>query len=335
MKLFARLFDKPRPSPPTLPERIAILQAGSPDIIVDTALHAGEENLRVAAIQKLPDGEVLRGLAGFGASTAGTASASSPAVERAARTRMAQLIDEGAIDFPAYCDRARSQPDMLSVAALCKDADRLPQALASIQDPAQIAQLVVESPSSRLRQLAAESIRDPAQLRQLIPQVRNKDKNVYRILKQKCDVLNAEERKQERSATRSLGFAPRWNGTAIAVTTRNTRRCSSTTKPAGFPCPSRRPRISTSARVPPSNAAGKSSTRIFSSWRVKRPQRQRFSRLLNSRNWRNRRLARLPPNRLKRRRARSKKPRQFATRRRSSARNSGRRRNSCFVRSAA
>ncbi|HSZ08253.1 MAG TPA: DUF349 domain-containing protein [Steroidobacteraceae bacterium] len=197
MKLFARLFDKPRASPPTLPERIAILEAGSPDTIVDTALHAGEETLRLAAIGKLPDGEVLRGLAGFGASSAGTASASPPAVERAARTRMAQLIDAGAIDFEAYCDGARSRPDMLSVVALCQGADRLPQALASIQDPEQIAQLVVESPSSRLRQLAAESIRDPEQLRQLIPRVRNKDKNVYRILKQKCDVLNAEERKQE------------------------------------------------------------------------------------------------------------------------------------------
>src|ERR1700690_260484 len=176
MKLFARIFDKPRASPPTLPERIAILQTGSPDVIVDMALHAGEEGLRVAAIHKLPDGEVLRGLAGFGASSAGTANASSPAVERAARTRMAQLIDEGAIDFTDYCDQARSRPDMLSVAALCQGAERLRQALASIQDPAQIARLVVDSPSSRLRQLAAESIRDPAQLRQLIPLGGNKDK---------------------------------------------------------------------------------------------------------------------------------------------------------------
>jgi hypothetical protein len=196
MKLFARLFDK-TPSPPAPPERGAVLRAGSPDPIADAALHAGEENLRVAAIQQLPDGEVLRGLAGFGASTPDTASAASPAVQRAARMRMARLIDEDAIDFPAYCDQARSRPEMLSVAALCQDAARPAQALASIQDPEQIARLVVESPSSRLRQLAAESIQDPAQLRRLLAQVRSKDKNVYRILKHKCDALNAEERKRE------------------------------------------------------------------------------------------------------------------------------------------
>src|SRR5258708_14270464 len=84
---------------------------------------------------------------------------------------------------------------MFSVAALCKDTGRLPQALACIDDPIQVAQLVVESPSSRLRRLAAQRLEDPAQLRQLLKQVGSKDKNVYKILKQKCDALNAEHRK--------------------------------------------------------------------------------------------------------------------------------------------
>jgi hypothetical protein len=85
--------------------------------------------------------------------------------ERAARVHPAQLIDEGSI--------------------------------ASISDPAQLAQLVVQGPSSRLRQLAAEHVYDPKQLRQLLPQVRNKDKSVYKILKQKCDALNAADRKAQ------------------------------------------------------------------------------------------------------------------------------------------
>jgi Domain of Unknown Function (DUF349) len=197
MKLFSRLFSKTPPSPPTLEERIAILNAGPAELLAETALHGKEENLRVAAIEKLPDGEALRALAGFGSSIEGTAITHAPEVERAARARMARLIDEGAINFSSYCDSARNQPEMFAVAALCKDPSRLPQALASIQDPAQVAKLVVENPSSRLRQLAAESIRDPAQLRQLLPQVRNKDKSVYKILKQKCDALNAEDRKAE------------------------------------------------------------------------------------------------------------------------------------------
>jgi uncharacterized protein DUF349 len=193
MKLFARLLGKSPPSPPTLQERISILHAGSADVILDAALHAGEESLRIAAIDKLPDGDTLRRLAGLSA-TAESAVASPATLERAARARMAQLIDEGSIDFNAFCDQARHGP-MFAVAALCKDAARLPQALALIDDPAQLAQLVVEAPSSRLRQLAAERVHDPMQLRQLLQQVRNKDKSVYKILKQKCDALNAEDRK--------------------------------------------------------------------------------------------------------------------------------------------
>jgi hypothetical protein len=88
-----------------------------------------------------------------------SAIASQANLEREALARMAQLIEEGSID------------------------------------PAQLAQLVVESPSSRLRQLAAERVHDPKQLRQLLPLVRNKDKSVYKILKQKCDALNAADRK--------------------------------------------------------------------------------------------------------------------------------------------
>ncbi len=197
MKLFSRLFSKPPPSPPKPQERIATLNAGPADLLTEKALSDKEENLRIAAIDKLPDGEALRGLAGFGTPIADTMIAHPPEVERAARARVARLIDEGAINFSAYCDSARNRPEMFAVAALCKDPGRLPQALASIRDPAQIAKLVVESPSSRLRQLAAESIRDPVQLRQLLPQVRNKDKSVYKILKQKCDALNAEDRKAE------------------------------------------------------------------------------------------------------------------------------------------
>jgi len=182
MKLFARLFGKTPPSPPSPPT----LQA----------LHADEESLRIAAIDKLPDGDALRKIAGLSA-TAESAVVSPATLERAARARMAQLIDEGSIDFAEFCDQARNHPAMFAVAALCKDAGRLTQALASIGDPAQLAQLVVEGPSSRLRQLAAERVHDPQQLRQLLQRVRNKDKSVYKILKQKCDALNAEDRKAQ------------------------------------------------------------------------------------------------------------------------------------------
>jgi hypothetical protein len=201
MKLFPRLFSKPVPPPPTLDDRIATLSAASPDLIVGTALSSDEEGLRVAAVSRLPDGDALRKIAGLSANTDGACTAYPPAVERAAQSRIAQLIDAGAIDFSVFCDRAENRSAMFAVAALCKDTSRLPRALASINDPSQIAQLVVDSPSSRLRQLAAEKVEDPAQIRQLLKQIRDRDKGVYKILKQKSDVLLAEDRKAAQLAS--------------------------------------------------------------------------------------------------------------------------------------
>ena len=77
---------------------------------------------------------------------------------------------------------------------------RPPRAPMTIDDPTQAARLVVESPSSHVRQLAAELIEDPVQLRLLLKQVRNKDKGVYNILKRKCDLLNAADRKAAETA---------------------------------------------------------------------------------------------------------------------------------------
>jgi hypothetical protein len=195
MKLFSRFFRKAPPSPPTLGERVATLDSGSAELILGTALGSGEEGLRVAAIQKLPDGDALRRLAGLSGIAEGSPTAMSPALSRAAQARVAQLIDAGSIDFEEFCAQTASRPVFFSVTALCKDTGRLSQALATIDNPKQIAQLVVDSPSSRLRQLAAEAVEDPVQLRELLKHVRSKDKGVYKILKQKCDALNAKERK--------------------------------------------------------------------------------------------------------------------------------------------
>ncbi len=117
--------------------------------------------------------------------------------DRSAQQRIAQLIDAGTIDFSELCVAALNTPALLSVAALCADPAYLPRALALIDDPELLASLVVDGSSSRLRQLAAHRIEDPTALKHLVKQVRDKDKSVYKILKQKCDVLRAEERRIE------------------------------------------------------------------------------------------------------------------------------------------
>jgi len=186
----SRFFRAAPPIRPAPVDRVAALDTGSPELIIATALGDGEETLRAAAVRRLPDGDVLRTLAGFGDGTPAPSS-----LERVARERMAQLVDAGVLDFAELCASTGNTTAVLAVAGFCGNPILLPQALASIDDPHRVAALVTEGSSSRVRQLAAESIQDPAQLKQLLKQVRGKDKNVYKIIKQKCDVLRAEEQR--------------------------------------------------------------------------------------------------------------------------------------------
>jgi hypothetical protein len=74
------------------------------------------------------------------------------------------------------------------------DEQVLKSALAA-RDSAVVARLVIEGASTRVRQQAAQAIEEPELLRRLLRDTRGgKDKNVYRILREKCDVLLAQER---------------------------------------------------------------------------------------------------------------------------------------------
>ncbi|MDP8986563.1 MAG: DUF349 domain-containing protein [Pseudomonadota bacterium] len=188
----ARFFRPPPPSPPTLEVQVAALEHGSPEALIATILGEGPDALRAAAVRALPDGLTLRQLAGLNEGTLPSA----PSLQRIAQERVAQLIDAGSIDFAELCSAAAGRDQaLLSVAGLCGDPARVPQAFASIDDPQRVSELVIQGSSTRVRQLAAHRIEDPAQLRQLLTQVRGKDKNVYKIIKHKLDVSRDEQQR--------------------------------------------------------------------------------------------------------------------------------------------
>jgi hypothetical protein len=182
-KPLSHLFRPPPPVPAVPEDEVSATAA---------ALGDGAEALRAAAIRKLEDGEALRSLAGL----IGADSPSVPAaLQRTAQERLAELIDAGAVDFAQLFAATANRSAVLSVAVHCGNPDHLPQALASINDPGQLAALVLEGSSSRLRQLAADRLENPAELARLLKQVRGRDKNTYKIIKQKCDALRAEEQR--------------------------------------------------------------------------------------------------------------------------------------------
>jgi hypothetical protein len=75
------------------------------------------------------------------------------------------------------------------------DEEQLLTTALAAHDSAAVARLVVEGASTRVRQMAAQAIEEPDLLRRLVKDTRGgKDKNVYRILRQKCDALLAQER---------------------------------------------------------------------------------------------------------------------------------------------
>jgi hypothetical protein len=196
----SRLFGTAPDDSPTAPDSIAGLDSVPPQHLSAAALEGGEETLRAAAIGKLMDGESLRTTAGL---CAGTVSGVSASLERAAQERLAQLIDEGAVEFETLRATPVNVSALLAVAGYTSDPERLPRTLASI-DEAERRALVLGGPSSRIRQLAAQSVSDPIELRQLLKQLHGKDKNVYKIIREKCDALHAVEQTIDKARNEAI-----------------------------------------------------------------------------------------------------------------------------------
>ena len=172
----SRLFGTASEESPAVPDPTA-------------ALEAGDDAPSAEAAAKLMDSENLRTLAGL---SAGAMNGVPAAVERAAQERLAQLIDAGTLEFETLSAPPVNVSALLAVAGYSSDPERLTRTLASI-DEAQRKALVLVGASSRIRQLAAQSMSDPLELRQLLRQLHGKDKNVYKIIREKCDALNAAE----------------------------------------------------------------------------------------------------------------------------------------------
>jgi hypothetical protein len=191
-KPLSQIFGAPARKPAQPVDPIAALDSASPQRLTAIAAADGEHEVRAAAIGNLKDVETLRRLAGLCAD----ASPDIPmSLERIAQQRLAQLIDAGTVEFKELCAAGANIPALLAVAGHSSDPEHLASALASIDEPGQLADLAAEGGSSRIRQLAAQRISDPDELKALIRRLRGKDKSVYKIIKEKCAALRAEQQR--------------------------------------------------------------------------------------------------------------------------------------------
>jgi hypothetical protein len=191
------LFRSSAQPPPPLADRIAALGAASAsELGVLACAHGEPPALRAAAIALLPDGAILRQLAGL-AGDAGAGSASDTAgaeVQAQARARLAALVDAGMLEIAALHGDAVDPAAVLAVADACSDPAQLERALSAPGDPALLERLVLAGPSLRIRQQAAQRIEGREELNRLLRALQGKDKSVYRILKDKRDAIRAEAR---------------------------------------------------------------------------------------------------------------------------------------------
>ena len=189
MTVISRLFRQ-APSAPQSPDgQLAGLQFQSPEVAAGSALGGENEAAGSAAINALESGDALYALAGLIGSDS-----TAPDIQRAAQQRVARLIDLGTISFALLRDRSMNIPALLSVVACSEDASLLPKSIDAIADEQLLCQLALAGSLPAIRQLAAARVQDPATLLRLLKDARGKDKNVYKILKQKRDALNALER---------------------------------------------------------------------------------------------------------------------------------------------
>lgn len=149
-----------------------------------------------AAAQQLEAGPPLYALAGLdgGNDSAQHLSHAQAEMQRAAQQRVAQLLDSGALGLAELRSHAHNTAALLAVLSLCTDATLLPQALAAIDDQELLGRLAIGGSTPLLRRLAAERVHDAATLARLSKDARGKDKNVYRVVKQKRDALQAQRR---------------------------------------------------------------------------------------------------------------------------------------------
>ncbi|RYZ98512.1 MAG: hypothetical protein EOO68_13680, partial [Moraxellaceae bacterium] len=168
------------------------LESMSVDALVNVIQSGSDEQIKAAAIKKISDQSVLLKLAGL---TEGNTTTEPPAIQKVARQRIAQLIDEGAINGEQLCQSISDKNALFSLLGFVNNNDLFDQAFASITDETILANYATDGATSKLRQRAAEKISDKKILQQVLKNTKTKDKTVFKIVKEKCDLLKDEEKR--------------------------------------------------------------------------------------------------------------------------------------------
>jgi hypothetical protein len=180
MSLLNRLFKTKIVKAPSLEEQIRALNEHTAEQLLTLVNGDGNEQVREAAIGKLPYGAELLQLA-LGSQSA--------RLQLSARKRVGQLLDEKTLTLPQLAADVPKQLDIVTLASYSQQANL--DVLESVSDPALLLQLACEGSTTQLRQVAAARIETRAELEQLCKAAQSKDKTVYKLAKAKLDTFKA------------------------------------------------------------------------------------------------------------------------------------------------
>ena len=178
MTVLSRLLGKLKAKPKTLEEQLSELDRLPVEELTAITVEDESDVLRLAAIARLDYGTTLVELA-YGSGSAG--------VQQKARQRLAELADQGAITLEQLAADGVEPVAPLAVVGFCQREELLEQLLNSSSGDDFFYQIALKGVSIKLRQLAVEKIEDEERLKDLLKKTKGKDKQVYKIVKVKCD----------------------------------------------------------------------------------------------------------------------------------------------------
>ena len=183
MAIMSRLLNKINPK--TIEERVAEISHLSMDSLIAVTTSEEPEIVRAAAINHLDYGSPLTDLA---------LTCETQTLQQQARHRIAELIDSDSISLKQLTADGLGIMDQFSIVGFCQRPELLEQLLNVSADADFFYKIAIEGVSARLRELAADKINDLATLKKLLKDTKGKDKLVYNIAKEKCDVFRETEK---------------------------------------------------------------------------------------------------------------------------------------------
>lgn len=180
MQLLSRLF-RSKSKPQTPEEQIAALPQTAPAQLKNLLAGDAAESVKEAAVGFLPYDETLLTLA----------KAPSGRLQMAARKRIGELLDSGAIAVAQLVQDVPRQLELLALASCSVKASL--DLVEQISSTPVLLELACNGSTTPIRQAAANKLVARDDLEQLIKVAQNKDKAVYKIARTKLDVFKLQD----------------------------------------------------------------------------------------------------------------------------------------------